>query len=99
MTNPVTPFDSILANAQAASETLGGKLPTYANPIWYRGFRIYYDRTPLAGNDWHYVHDDYDGAPDANDNRAGTEASLEACKTEIDEMSDRRPVPKWAVES
>jgi hypothetical protein len=61
------------------------KRPTWANPVWYRGFRIYYDSTPVAGNDWHYVHDDYDGAEDAGDNRAGSETTLEACKIEIDE--------------
>ena len=86
MTKPVTPFDGILASAQTATAAFSRKLPTYADPVWYRGFRIYYDRVPyVAGNDWSYVHDDYDGADDAHDNRAGTEASLEACKTEIDE--------------
>lgn len=86
MTKPVTPFDGILASALTANASFARKLPTWSDPVWYRGFRIYYDRTPVAGNDWHYVHDDYDGAEDAGDNRAGSEATLEACKTEIDEQ-------------
>lgn len=58
--------------------------PGYSNPVWYRGFRIYY--APFVmGHDWSYQHDDYDGAEDAGDNRAGTEADLEACKDAIDD--------------
>jgi hypothetical protein len=58
-------------------------LPTWTVPIWYRGFRIYYDRSAYTHNDWSFVHDDYDGA---EDNRSGSEASLEACKETIDEL-------------
>ena len=58
-------------------------MPTYSNPVWYRGFRVYYDRAPfVTGHDWAYQHDDYDGD---EDNRAGTEADLQACKDAIDE--------------
>lgn len=94
---PMCQSDPVLAEVAAGTEVpdapdddvAGGGLrtaPTWMEPVWYRGFRIYYDRTPVAGNDWHYVHDDYDGADDAGDNRAGSEATLEACKTEIDEQ-------------
>lgn len=35
---------------------------------------------------WSYVHDDFDGAPDGNDNRCGHAASPEACLSEIEEL-------------
>lgn len=54
-------------------------LPTWTAPIWYRGFRIYYDRSAYTHNDWSFVHDNYD-------DRSGCEASLEACKETIDEL-------------
>lgn len=55
---------------------------------YYRGFTITHDVLPIPyrGGDWQYVHDDYDGAEDAHDNRYGHAASLEACKAEIDEL-------------
>lgn len=37
---------------------------------------------------WSYVHDDYDGAPDAGDSRHGYAASPEACIAEIEERDD-----------
>ena len=51
---------------------------------------IYLDRTPLPLRqfDWAFVHDDYDGAPDGNDNRCGRAASPEACIEAILEMED-----------
>ena len=58
--------------------------------IVYGKWRIYYDPTPLPYRtlDWTYVHDDYDGAPDANDNRCGRNASAEDCIAAIKEMED-----------
>jgi hypothetical protein len=41
------------------------------DPHWYEGFV--------------YAHQDYDGAPDANDSRVGREKTIEACKLAIDE--------------
>lgn len=54
----------------------------------YRGFRIYHDPKPIPDrrHDWEYAHEDYDGAPDSNDDRHGTAASLEAAKAAIDSM-------------
>ena len=60
---------------------------TWNNPIWYRKFRIY-----LADHcfvNWEYVHDDYDGAPDAEDNRCGHGHTVAEC---IDEIDERWPV-------
>ena len=47
----------------------------------YRDFRIDYDPKPIPDRrfDWQAVHKDYDGAPDAHDNRyfyAETEKEL-----------------------
>ncbi len=52
----------------------------------YRNWHIHYDPPPIPSraSDWHFAHDDFDGAPDANDNRYGHAASLEAAKAEID---------------
>ena len=55
------------------------------NPIWYRDkWRIYIgDYMP-----YEFVHDDYDGAPDANDNRCGHANSVEDAKAQIDDMEE-----------
>ena len=52
----------------------------------YRNWHIRYDPPPIPSraSDWHFAHSDFDGAPDANDNRCGCAASLEAAKAEID---------------
>ena len=56
----------------------------------YRGYRITYNPKPIPTRqfDWDFVHQDYDGAEDANDHRAGSSASLEACKDEIDYLEE-----------
>lgn len=53
----------------------------------YRDFHIVYSPPPIPyrGSDWQYWHDDYDGAPDAHDNRYGHCASEAECHAEIDE--------------
>ncbi|HEY9219508.1 MAG TPA: hypothetical protein VIO94_15785 [Phenylobacterium sp.] len=52
----------------------------------YRGWWIDYDPPPIPTRncDWQFWHDDFDGAPDGNDNRCGSAASLEDAKAEID---------------
>jgi hypothetical protein len=59
--------------------------------ITYGKWHIHYNPPPIPWNnfDWVYVHDDFDGAPDANDNRCGHAESLEACKREIDLIEDK----------
>ena len=59
----------------------------WSNPIWYGRWRIYVGE-PRYGSQfaYAYVHDDYDGAPDAYDSRHGYAASIEEAKAEIDEM-------------
>jgi hypothetical protein len=60
--------------------------PFGPDDIVYREFHISND-----GFGWSYSHDDYDGAPDANDNRCGHASSLQAAKAEIDEWWSEHP--------
>lgn len=39
---------------------------------------------PIRGIDWEYTHDDYDGAPDADDYRYGSAATPELCRADIE---------------
>lgn len=57
-------------------ETLPGSGIKKVNEINYRlgKWHIYFEPPPIPcrNSDWHFYHDDYDGAPDANDNRAAS---------------------------
>lgn len=55
--------------------------------IEYRGFIITYDPPPIPTRsyDWQWMSDDYDGAPDSTDTRAGRSASLDEARADIDE--------------
>lgn len=68
---------------------MSDRLPgsNWSNPVWHRGWRIYVG-SPEYGPQFAYTfsHDDFDGAPDADDNRFGYAASIEEAKAEIDEM-------------
>jgi len=50
--------------------------------LWYRGYRIH----PGYRKKYEFVHDDYDGAPDAGDNRHGEGDTIEHCMKQIDEL-------------
>lgn len=54
----------------------------------YKGYSITYWAKPMGDRryDYDYQHEDYDGAPDGDDNRCGSAASVEECKAEIDEL-------------
>ena len=56
----------------------------------YRNYIITYDPPPIPTRqfDYQFVHDDYDGADDANDRRAGHAESPDACRSAIDEIED-----------
>lgn len=64
-----------------------GCRPTWSNPTWYGKYRIFSNDTP-APYRYAFVHDDYDGAEDANDNRHGFGNSIEECCDEIDEIEE-----------
>lgn len=57
--------------------------PTYDNSVMYQDYRIYMD-TNWFGK-WTFVHDSYDGAPDAKDNRHGFGSSIDDCIKQINE--------------
>jgi hypothetical protein len=56
----------------------------------YGPWRISYQPKPIPTTacDYDWWHDDFDGAPDAGDNRCGTAGSMEACIVEIHEWED-----------
>lgn len=67
----------------------------------YGPWRIYYDPPPIPfrGCDWHWVHDDYDGAPTYSDDgfsadkRCGSCASFADALNECDEWEDENTTP------
>lgn len=62
---------------------------SWDNPIWYKGYRIYLsDLYETHGFQYDYVHDGYDGAPDAGDSRCGVAHTIEQAKLEIDDRED-----------
>jgi len=57
----------------------------------YRGaWHIWFDPPPIPirSMDWHFMHDDFDGADDSMDNRCGHAPTAEACRAAIDEIED-----------
>lgn len=63
--------------------------PTYADPVWHKGFRIFASDFMFAGYRYCYQHDDYDPTPNdpdgpPGDNRAGYAKSIDDAKFEID---------------
>ena len=57
----------------------------------YRNWHIYYDPPPIPTRkcDWHFYHDDFDGAEDSHDDRCGDAGSLEAARRAIDEYEEQ----------
>lgn len=51
---------------------------------------IHYDPPPIPVRtmDWHFYHDDFDGAPDSRDGRSGHGSSWADCVTQIQEMEE-----------
>jgi hypothetical protein len=75
-----------------------------SNPIRYGDWSIYlndFSAHPQAWQvGWLYVHDDFDGADDANDGRCGACASVDACKAEIDDReADQADAARATVDS
>lgn len=70
---------------------MNDRLPgsSWSNPIWYRKYRIYVGEPQYGAQfAYAYVHDDFDGAPDAHDKRHGYAATVEEAKEEIDDIED-----------
>ena len=58
-----------------------GYEPPRITSVLYRGYRIQPNPYDWMKDEWIYSHEDYDGP---GDNRCGTEATVDACKIEID---------------
>jgi len=52
--------------------------------VEYKGYRICDGWSHVYR--YSFVHEDYDGAPDANDHRCGGGTTIEDCKKQIDEI-------------
>lgn len=65
---------------------MGDRIPgsSYSNPIWHGKWRIFVS-DHMFDQSYEYVHDDYDGAEDAEDDRCGYAKSIEQAKELIDE--------------
>ena len=61
---------------------------TWSNPIWYRDKWRIYLHDNIGPHKWDFVHDDYDGAPDGNDNRYGHADSIEEAHRLIDALEE-----------
>lgn len=72
-------------------------MPEVTATTHYRGYTIWYDPPPIPDRqfDWHYQHENFDGAPDAHDDRFGHEASLAACRAAIDAALDPGEDEDW----
>jgi hypothetical protein len=64
---------------------MNDRLPgtTWDNPVWHGKWRIFVADADSREN-YEFVHDDYDGAPDANDFRHGYAPSVDEAKALID---------------
>ncbi len=69
-------------------DCLNWPAPDAPLPVKYRDYEVDTTMFQCMGAMYGYVHKDYDGAPDAHDNRHGTEATLEDCYRAIDESYD-----------
>lgn len=75
-----------LLNDKFEVEILRKNLISYRNAIRYAGYLIFHNDTVFFKEDrFKYVHEDYDGAPDAHDYRFGTAATIEDCIQKINE--------------
>lgn len=59
---------------------------SWENPIWFGKWRIYRNRDAMFNRKWSFVHDDFDGAEDAEDNRCGCAVSPAECARAIEEL-------------
>ena len=66
---------------------MSDKLPgsSWSNPIWQGKWRIFVSDSPYAPESFCFCHDDFDGAPDANDTRHGYGTTIQSCREQIAE--------------
>ena len=68
----------------------------FEKPICYGEYKIYTGITNYAP--WEFSHEDYDGAPDSGDNRAGGGHSIEECIELIQELEQEDSATKERTE-
>lgn len=54
----------------------------------FKSWTIFYDPPPIGvrSADWHYIHENDDGAPDGSTARSGYAATLQDCLDAISDM-------------
>lgn len=52
----------------------------------YRGYGITTNMNPYSRDNYEFIHDDFDGAPDSKDMRYGTGKTVADCMSQIDEQ-------------
>lgn len=69
------------------------KEPKVSIKVRYGDWTIRFDPPPIPVRncDWAFVHEDFDGAPDSNDNRCGYGESPEDCIERIYEIEGSKP--------
>lgn len=97
--SPVTASTRAYPNwkiAEALRQAMGSATPP-TQKIRYGDWHIYLDPPPIPTRncDWHFYHDDYDGAPDANDHRAGSGADVKDCIDQIKDIEDDLTTRAW----
>lgn len=78
--------ETVTAYQQAKLDLLKIGYLTHENPVRYKDYRIY-DVGTYPGHRYAFVHQDYDGAPDAKDNRHG-EGTMVDCIIQINQIED-----------
>lgn len=78
--------ETVTAYQQAKLDLLKIGYLTHENPVRYKDYRIY-DVGKCPGHRYAFVHEDYDGAPDAKDHRHG-EGTIVDCIIQINQIED-----------
>ena len=82
--------DDICDNCSENERTIEARESIALKTIKSLGYVIEYNPPPIPMRccDWQYAHEDFDGAPDANDPRCGTGPDPESCLAEIEEIEE-----------
>lgn len=67
------------------AQMIDNNIVTYSNAVMYRNYKIYHTADGYISK-FCFVHQDYDGAPDAHDHRHGFAASIDEAIILINEQ-------------
>ncbi len=58
--------------------------------VYYRAYKITFNPKPIPDrrHDWDFEHEDYDGAPDSGDTRAGSAETIWDCLQAINGIEE-----------